>query len=98
MEGVGGVLEGPDQEEVGEGDEAEHGGVVVSECEGEGDGVGEGVLEEDQGGEGRAAAELSRFRQSQFHTTESDAWWTNLNNPITPFQIINILPRSALQQ
>lgn len=58
VEGFGGVLEGPDEEEVWERDEAEDRGVVVGQREGEGEGGGEGVLEEDERGEGGAAAEL----------------------------------------
>lgn len=49
---------GPDEEEVGQGDEAEDVGVVVCQGDVEGKVVGEGVLEEDEAGEGGAAAEL----------------------------------------
>lgn len=59
---VGRQGRGPGEEEVGERDEAEDGGVVVGEGEVEGEGLREGVVEEDEGGDGGAAAELIGVR------------------------------------
>ena len=46
----------PCEEEVGQGHEAQDGGVVVCECEVEAVVLAQGVLEEDEGGERGAAA------------------------------------------